>query len=151
MADEFPEITAPELHRKPGLYLKDTKTAKGRGVFCTHDIEAGEELEVTPALILNDADTELADQSVLLYYTFSTGKLSKSLREKSGIRKLDKTSAVIMGVASFCNHDESPNAEILWEEIDGSLYYTLRATAFIPKGVEICTTYGDSWFSERSF
>lgn len=136
------------LSRRSGLYLKDTK-AKGRGVFCTSRIRKGEELEVTPALILNEKETVDADRTLLNNYTFVTGSISKSLRSKAGVTDPGQASAVIMGITSFCNHSSNPNAGVEWEEHGGSLYYTLRATRDIPANTEICTSYGAGWFDER--
>lgn len=139
-----------KLHRQPGLYLKETGTIKGRGVFCTTAIKPGTVLEVTPAIILNEKATDAVDKTVLVNYTFSTGKVSMRTRRQAKLKNPANASAVVMGMASFCNHCENPNAEIVWEEQDGSLYYILRATRAIPKGTEVCTTYGQTWFEERN-
>ena len=138
------------LNRKKGLYLKNTRTPKGRGLFCTDKIKKGEILEVTPALILNEADTKHVDKTILLNYTFTLGTPSKRIRERAHIKKADNCSSVIMGIASFCNHDEEPNAEILWEERQGTLYHTLKAIRPIPRNTEICTGYGEGWFDDRA-
>lgn len=137
-----------KLDRKPNLYLKHTET-KGRGLFCLDAIYEGEELEITPALILHEADNQMAEETILLNYVFTTGQISKTLSQQAGIKELEETSCVVMGIASYCNHDENPNAEVIWEEVDGSLYYTLRATSDIPANTEICTSYGEHWFDER--
>ena len=137
------------LDRKKGLYLKNAGV-KGRGLFCTSNIKADEELEVTPALIMNDKDNAHTDKTMLLNYVFTTGKISKRLRERAKITDMDKTSCIVMGIASFCNHDQNPNAEVVWEERSGTLYYILRATRRIPKDTEICTSYGETWFDERN-
>lgn len=129
------------LDRKAGLYLKDTAT-KGRGVFCKTDIAKGEVLEVTPALILDGRSVDHADKTILGNYTFRIGN-AKSVKNPAA------SCSVVMGIQSFCNHDEKPNAEIVWEEIDGSVYYILHATRRIPKDTEICTTYGKGWFKDR--
>ncbi len=136
------------LSRKQGLYLEDTLT-KGRGLFCTDDIVADEELEVTPAIILNEQDNEHAEETILNDYVFTTGKISKALRDKHQIKKMGRTSCVVMGIASYCNHDEEPNAQVVWQESNGSLYYVLQATRDIPAGTEICTSYGEGWFETR--
>lgn len=141
--------TYPKLDRKKGLYLKDTGTEKGRGVFCTSPIKAGEELEVTAAVVLDDGDTKTADKTLLKNYTFVIGKVSARLRQRMKIKSSQNASSVVMGILSFCNHDKKPNAEILWEEHAGTVYYTLRATRNIPKNTEICTTYGAQWFNQR--
>lgn len=137
-----------QLNRKPDIYLKKTGT-KGRGVFCRHALKAGEELEVTPAIILNERDNALIEKTILLDYAFMTAELPDTMSKKLGIKNPEQTSCLIMGIASFCNHAAQPNAEIVWEESGGTVYYTLRATRAIPKGTEICTSYGDDWFTER--
>ena len=138
----------PMLVRKEGLYLQDT-AEKGRGVFCIHDIAAGETLEVTPALILDETATTHADKTILANYTFATGSVSKNLRQKLQLKSPANASSVVMGIQSFCNHSETPNAEIEWEERDGTVYHILKATRKIPKNTEICTSYGPEWFAER--
>lgn len=134
--------------RQQNLYLKHTKD-KGRGVFSTKRITAGTLLEVAPALILNESDTDTVDDTLILSYAFSVGALSARLRKKYGIKNTDKCSAIVMGVGSFCNHSESPNATIEWEEQDGTVYYQLKATKTIKPGEEICTSYGSEWFNSR--
>ncbi|MBI3441962.1 MAG: SET domain-containing protein-lysine N-methyltransferase [Proteobacteria bacterium] len=138
-----------KLDRKKGLYLRKTG-AKGRGVYCTHSIAAGEVLEVTPAIILNEAATRHVDKTVLVNYTFITGKISRSLRRSACLKRTGLSSSLVMGIASFCNHSENPNAEVEWEERNGTLYYILTATRRIPKNTEICTTYGATWFDDRN-
>lgn len=146
--------TAPEpeplytLDRRKGLYLKQTP-AKGRGVFCEEDISQGDIIEVTPALVLNETDTAHIDKTILHDYKFTTGALSKRQRKLYGIKDPDKSCCMILGLIAFCNHDEHPNANIFWEEVDGVAYHILEATRFIPKNTEICTTYGEGWFAER--
>lgn len=136
------------LPRKAGLYLEMTET-KGRGLFCIHPIKAGEELEVTPAIILNEEETEHTDNTELQDYVFKIGELSEDIIEQNNIKKPDLSSCVVMGIASYCNHDEHPNAEVTWEENESGLYYTLVATRDIPAHTEICTSYGDTWFDDR--
>lgn len=136
------------LGRKDGLYLADAGH-KGRGVFCTSDIRKNESLERSPALLLDDGDTRRVDDTILSNYVFTVGSVSKKLRTVVNIKKPDDACAVIMGVATFCNHDEHPNATIEWEEIDGTVYYTLRALRAIKAGHEIVTSYGDTWFDDR--
>lgn len=134
---------APELDRKPGLYLKHVP-GKGRGVFCRTAIAEGEALEVTPGLFLDLEETEIADETRLVDYTFFTDD-ADSGEEAEG-------SNVIMGIMTFCNHGLVPNAAIEWEKSEdenNTVYFTLRATRDIPPDTEICTTYGEGWFEER--
>ncbi len=136
------------LDRKQNLYLKNT-ARKGRGLFCSDSIAAGEELEFTPALILHEQDNLRAEKTILNNYVFTTGKISKKMQTELRIKKPAKTSCIVMGIASYCNHDETPNAEVVWQERNGTLYYILQATADIPPDTEICTSYGDDWFDNR--
>ncbi len=137
-----------KLMRKDGLYLAHAGY-KGRGVFCTSDIRKGEMLEVTPAILLGDEETNHIDRTILMNYAFSVGKISAAARKAADLKPKEYVSAVVMGVMSFCNHTESPNAEISWEEQNGSVYYVLEATADIKKGTEICTSYGENWLKDR--
>lgn len=137
-----------KLDRKPGLYLKDTPH-KGRGVFCMTDIRKGEVLEVTPTIILNEKATDAVDKTILANYTFQLGAISKAHRKKAGVKNISKSSGVIMGIISYFNHSESPNAEVEWEEHDGTLYHLVRALKRIPKHTEICTSYGGGWLEDR--
>ena len=148
MAKAKKKTAKPVIHpldRKAGLYLQDTPV-KGRGVFCKTDISKGEVIEVTPALILNGTAVDHADKTILSNYTFRIGKVKKGLQP---VKDPAAACSVVMGLQSFCNHDEKPNAEIVWEEIEGSVYYVLHATRKIPKNTEICTTYGRGWFKDR--
>ncbi len=136
------------LTRKPGLYLKDVP-GKGRGVFCTKDIKKGETLEVTPAIILNEKETLLVDKTRLENYTFLVENISRKMRKEENLRDIKNASAVLFGVVTFCNHADRPNADLYWEEKDGTLYYILEALRAIPKNTEICTSYGKGWFEDR--
>lgn len=140
----MPKKNPPALDRKKGLYLKKTK-AKGRGVFCVNNIKAGEILEVTPALLLDEEETMMADKTLLRDYTFTIGRVPKRL----GLKNPNNASAVVMGILAFCNHSSEPNAEIIWEERNNTVYYALKATRAIARDTEICTSYGDGWFMDR--
>lgn len=136
------------LDRKKNLFLKETR-AKGRGLFCTSNIRKGEELEATPAIILTESMTKHVDKTILGNYVFKVEGISKKLQKKVGIKQLSKTSCVVMGITSFCNHDENPNAVVVWEQRGDTLYHVLQATNDIPKNTEICTSYGENWFEGR--
>lgn len=144
----MPKKRKISLDRKKNLYLREVPK-KGRGVFCTTDIRAGEILETSPAIILNEKDTTNIDTTILVNYTFVMGGISKKLRQNHKVRNPANGSSVIMGIASFCNHGEEQNAEIIWQEDQGTLYYMLKATKKIPKNTEICTSYGAGWFDDR--
>lgn len=137
-----------KLDRKKGLYLKQT-AAKGRGVFCLGDIEEGEIIEISPAIVLNEAATAHADKTILYDYKFKVGALSNAQRAIFDVKDPKKSCCIVMGLMAFCNHDENPNVEIYWEEDEGTAYHFLEATRDIPKNTEICTHYGRGWFTQR--
>jgi SET domain-containing protein len=137
-----------KLDRKKGLYLKPVE-GKGRGVFCTSDIRKGEVLEVTPTIILNEKASRAVDETILANYNFQIGGISKAQRKRAHIRDIKKCSGVIMGIISYFNHDENPNAEVEWEEHNGTLYHLVKVLRPIPKNTEICTAYGKGWFEDR--
>jgi hypothetical protein len=137
-----------KLDRKQGLYLKDTGH-KGRGVFCVSDIKKGEVLEVTPTIVLNETDTHRVEDTILANYTFKIGAISKAHRARLSLKDIQQSSGVIMGLISYFNHGDYPNAEVEWEEHDGTLYHLVRALKFIPKNTEILTSYGGGWFEDR--
>lgn len=136
------------LERKKGLYLKNTKE-KGRGVFCKNSIKKGEEIEANPTLVLNEKETVSLQKTLMRDYIFTLGKISKKMQGRVRIKDTDEACCLIMGVTTYCNHDDNKNAEVLWEERDGTLYHVLVATRNIPKNTEICTSYGDGWFDKR--
>lgn len=144
----MPKNETYTLDRIKGLYIKDT-AAKGRGVFCRRDIEEGEIIEISPALVLDERATANAEKTILNDYKFKLGDLSKSLRAHFGIKDPKKGCCIVMGLMAFCNHDENPNADIYWEEDEGTLYHFLEAAQDIPKNTEICTNYGRGWFAKR--
>jgi SET domain-containing protein len=137
-----------KLKRKEGLYLDDAGH-KGRGVFCSTDIKKGEVLEWTPTLILNDKESKGVEETILANYVFQIGGISKKLRAKHKIRNIKNATGVIMGIISYFNHDDKPNAEVEWEEFNGTLYHFVKALKNIPKNTEICTSYGKAWFADR--
>jgi SET domain len=125
------------LERKKGLYLKITPE-KFRGVFCKTRIKKGEEIESTPTIVLNEKETAHMEATIMRDYVFTLDKLSKPMLARSQVKNYKHGSTIIMGVATYCNHDKKPNAQLLWEERDGTLYHTLVALRDIPKDTEIC-------------
>ncbi|HYD19630.1 MAG TPA: SET domain-containing protein-lysine N-methyltransferase [Patescibacteria group bacterium] len=142
-------MTVYTLDRRKGLYLKHTAT-KGRGVFCVSDIGDGEIIEISPAILLDEAATAHVGKTILHDYKFRVVALSNGQRALFHIDTPGKSCCIVMGVMAFCNHDENPNADIYWEEDEGTAYHFLEATRRIPKNTEICTNYGRGWFTKRS-
>lgn len=108
------------------IYLSKSKIS-GRGVFAKSKIEKGEVIEIAPVIIIplnekNKIPLELAR------YVF-----------KSGVPG-HETSALAMGLGSFYNHSESPNAEYRLFTLKRVLEF--RAIEDIEQGMEITVNYG---------
>lgn len=131
------------------MYLKPAGI-KGRGVFCVKPIKKGEELETTPAIILNASATDSIEDTILADYAFQIGDLPKAFLKKHKINDYRKACAMVMGIASYCNHGPHPNAEVRWQVKGSGLYYSLVALRDIPAHTEICTSYGEGWFDDRN-
>ena len=136
------------LDRRKNLYL-NTVIDKGLGVFCYGDIKAGEVLEVTPVKLFNEADTAQLAKTVLMDYCFSAAILPPSHLARFGIRAPEQASALIMGMASYCNHLSVPNAKTEFQTEGLTTLCTLMALKDIPKDTEISISYGIAWFGSR--
>ncbi|MBS0212395.1 MAG: SET domain-containing protein-lysine N-methyltransferase [Proteobacteria bacterium] len=78
-------------------YVRDTGTAKGRGVFATRAIAAGETVEIAPAIVLTAPWLPLPIR--LRHYVFNWGNLTKG----------PKAIAMAMGYGSMYNHANPAN------------------------------------------
>ena len=127
-----------------------TPVTKGRGVFCIRLISKRarySKLRRRSFSMKRPQNTSIIPS--LANYIFKIGGISKALRKHHHIKQIKDCSGVIMGLISFCNHSDDPNAEVEWEEHNGTLYHQVRALRLIPKNTEICTTYGGGWFEDR--
>lgn len=114
---------------------------KGRGVFASRAIRAGEIIEEAPVIVLPGAEIEHIERTVLQDYYFLWGAD-------------EKDAAILLGVCSLCNHSYEPNA--LFELRPESQTIRFVARRDIAAGEEITTNYnGDPanlkpvWFDAR--
>mgnify|MGYP003571215995 CR=1 FL=1 len=106
---------------------------KGRGLLATRPIAAGSRLERAPAVRLGPKDRALLDQTAFFAYYFSD---PQHFGAPGGHDAL-----VAFGQLTFCNHSESPNAVVHWEEDEAGLWAVLEAIADIAEGDEITLFY----------
>ncbi|MDD9901394.1 MAG: SET domain-containing protein-lysine N-methyltransferase [Alphaproteobacteria bacterium] len=132
------------MTRKNGLYLRHVE-GKGRGLFCTEDIQADDIIEVTPCMIFNDSAEDHVAETVLSDYVFKVKNLSTSLKAWEKIGDGEKISMLAMGAASYCNHAVDPAASVEQVEEKNTLYAVLTALRDIPKDSEITIHYGRAW------
>ncbi len=142
------KIKTTTLFRKDGLYFIPV-TGKGLGVFCEHDLKAGDTIEVAPVFIFNEQDTAAVEKTIVADYYFSAQNLPEDYLRRLGIVDAKKASCMAMGVMSYCNHMVEPNAEAEKIFEHQAVYYKLSARKDIPAHAEICINYGLSWMTMR--
>jgi len=54
----------------PDVYVADTLTGKGRGVFAGRDFREAEVVEVAPVIVIENGATEILRQTILRTYDF---------------------------------------------------------------------------------
>ncbi|MBX3709707.1 MAG: SET domain-containing protein-lysine N-methyltransferase [Gammaproteobacteria bacterium] len=97
----------------------------GYGVFAGKLIKKGQKIEECYIIISKGGDKTLED-----YYFDAKGKC-----------------ALFTGYGSIYNHSDKPNATYTINI--NKRIATIKATHPIPKGKEICVSYGEKWFSSR--
>lgn len=112
--------------------------SKGRGVFATRDIRAGEIIEDAPVIVLPADQREAVLRTHLYEYVYQWGK--------------DRV-AVCLGWGSLYNHSRNPNARYVRRFEERSIRF--EALKDIGKGEEILTNYNGNpcgqkplWFEE---
>ncbi|MEO3430130.1 SET domain-containing protein-lysine N-methyltransferase [Pelagibius sp. CAU 1746] len=106
---------------------------KGRGLLAERPIAAGSCLERAPAVRLGAGDRALLDQTAFFAYYFAEPRHFGSRSAHDAL--------VVFGRLTFCNHSESPNAVVHWEEDRDGLWAVLEAIADIAIGEEITLFY----------
>jgi hypothetical protein len=138
------------LPRKSGLYIKHVPP-KGRGVFCSEPIAAGEIIEVSPVLIFAEPDVDNLQYTSLSNYLFGAkSSYSQSVYIRLNIFDPSKAVSLPMGITSFCNHLADANAGYAAAEEDNIPFFVLGAVRDIPPDTEICISYGATWFDIRN-
>ena len=78
------------------IYFAETQT-KGRGVFATQHIPAGQLIEICPVVVLPGSEKDYLQESELYNYYFIWGEE-------------DEAFAIALGFGSVYNHSYTPNA-----------------------------------------
>lgn len=81
----------------PDVYIADTGTAKGRGVFASRAFLAGQTVEIAPVLVFTPGSEKLPDH--ISRILFNWGHLVGSPGPQ----------AIAFGYGSLYNHDDLPN------------------------------------------
>ena len=115
------------------MYTVRQIPGKGRGVVATRAVPAGTEIVTCPVITYDWTDAGRIEKTRLGDYNFRFGDQMQR-------------SCIVLGVISFCNHNDTPNAEIVCSEDDETM--TLVALRPIAAGEEICIRYRRPlWFT----
>ena len=99
---------------------------KGRGVFASRRIQAGDIIEEAPVVVLPGAEIEHLDRTVLQDYYFLWGDD-------------EKDAAILLGLCSLCNHSYQPNTVFVLRPATRTIRFV--ALRDIDAGEEITTNY----------
>lgn len=116
-----------------------TAPGKGRGVFAVTDIAQGQIVETSCTIELGVEDCQIVKPTPVEDYYFE--------HPEDKARGL-----VVLGLASLCNHSESPNVDTSFRKDGGLGWITvLTANRPIAKGEEITRRYAcPPWFKIAS-
>ena len=114
---------------KPYLFI-DITIEKGRGVFTRERIPANTVIEIAPVIVMEKANREHLDKTLLHDYIFEWGK------EK------DKC-AMALGLIPIYNHSYKSNCEYFMDFEDSSIM--VKTVSVIENGEELTINYNGDW------
>jgi len=113
----------------PCLYIAPTNQM-GRGVFTSEKLKTGTVVEISPVIVMNQADRLLLDQTLLHDYIFEWGEKRKQC-------------CMALGYIPIYNHSYKSNCEYEMD-YDGELI-TITAVRAIKAGEELFINYNGNW------
>jgi SET domain-containing protein len=113
----------------PCLYIAPT-TQMGRGVFTSEKLKAGTVVEISPVIVMNQADRLLLDQTLLHDYIFEWGNRRKQC-------------CMALGYIPIYNHSYKSNCE--YEMDYDSELITITTVQAIKAGKELFINYNGNW------
>ena len=117
----------------PALFIAPT-SRMGRGVFTSENLSAGTILEVSPVIVMSDADRKLIDQTLLHDYIFEWGE---------NIRQC----CMALGYVSMYNHSYSSNCEYDMDYDEEIM--TIKTVRMIKAGEELLINYNGDWNNSK--
>jgi len=118
---------------QPYLVILPSKE-RGRGVFTMEDISAGEIIEISPVIVMQSADRQHIDKTVLHDYIF----------EWPGT---EKKCCMALGYVPIYNHAYQANCE--YEMDNENDLITIKTVRDIQKGEELFLNYNGEWNDSR--
>jgi len=114
---------------KPYLFVDDTAN-RGRGVFTRERIPAGTVIEISPVIVMEGADREHLDKTLLHDYIFEWGKHK------------DKC-CMALGLIPIYNHSYRSNCEYFMDFEEASIF--VKTVRVIEKNEELTINYNGDW------
>ncbi len=140
-------LSAAEAVSKPNrglsLYVKDTGTARGRGVFASRQFRKGELIEVAPVIVITAGMVPKRIAQVLYEWE---------------LRPDGSTRAIALGYGSLYNHDNPANLKYAKDLIAGVIrYWALRdispdeeLTINYNSMTGVCAPEQETWFERHA-
>jgi uncharacterized protein len=113
----------------PCLYIEKTENM-GRGIFTSENLDEGTVIEVSPVIIMSQADRKLLDKTLLHDYIFEWGRDRKQC-------------CMALGYIPVYNHSYSSNCE--YEMDYNNEIMTVKTVRFIKAGEELFINYNGNW------
>ncbi|BCH67480.1 hypothetical protein RvVAT039_pl03130 (plasmid) [Agrobacterium vitis] len=110
-----------------------TIAAKGRGVFATTAIRAGDLIEEAPSWGFTMEEAEIINKTGAFAYYF--------VRNDRDIAHEKFKGHFVFGLISIVNHSSNPNAKICWRDRDTGAWASIVAIKDIQAGEEITHRY----------
>ena len=120
------KIFRRNIIRKPSCLYIDSSSIHGRGVFTQKAFDRGEIIERSPLVLINEADSQLLEGSVLYDYYFT-------------VQNKQTPIVFALGFGSVYNHASSANAS--YSINLSSAIIIIKAHRYISAGEEITINY----------
>jgi SET domain-containing protein len=131
--------------KPPRVYIRDTGTAKGRGVFALNPFKSGEVVEESPVILISILREQLTQELRDIVFHWDLRADGTAI------------SALALGYGSLYNSDNPSNLRYETDKI--RLLIRFVAARDIASGEELTINYsgingapvskGDSWFDEK--
>jgi SET domain-containing protein len=118
----------------PSLYIGKTKKM-GNGVFTSEAIRANTVIEISPVIVMKQAERLLLDQTLLHDYIFEWGDDSRQC-------------CMALGYVALYNHSFNSNCEYEMEFEEGVIL--VRAVRNIKKGEELFINYNGTFNDKKA-
>ena len=118
------------------LFVDDT-AEKGRGVFTHERIAANTVIEIAPVIVMEIADREHLDKTLLHDYIFEWGKNKDLPARQAG------KCCMALGLTPMYNHSYKSNCEYIMDYEDELIF--IQTVRVIEKGEELTINYNGDW------